>query len=251
MIVPRGTIMKAIPCSLIFAMSCFAACVGLVGDCGPPSVSASGSTSAPISTTAEADRPRLRTIDGLDRIEVGVPGFEGILEVRPDHRIGAYDALLLASPSLGYRRHSMRLTTDGEAVFLALLQQSLVDAIRASRVSTVEGPERCAMEIELEVIRMDLDTGAQAGELAEMTIIMHFRDSMSGTPLLRYAKRNTVPHPDRGVTDDLQIRAGLDRIVRDMNIATVLRPAGLADDSKVEGCEGTLADRGPEAPPPR
>jgi hypothetical protein len=188
-----------------------------------------------------AARIPLRSVDGLDRVEVNLPG---ILEIREDHRIGRYDALLIPDPSMSYAADSLRLTSDGQRAFLNLLRNSIVTASERAALPVVEQPGPCVMEISLEVVQMDLETALYEDQLAELIVIMQFNDSMSGQPLLRYAKPDRVPHPEKGTSDDQQIRRGLDRIVADLNLATTLRPAGLARDVADPVCKGTLAARG-------
>lgn len=184
---------------------------------------------------------RLRAIDGLERVEIPMPG---VLELREDHRIGGYDAFVIPDASLSYKRGSSRLTRDAERVFLKLLKESLIEASEAAVVPIEQEPGACVMEISLTVSRMDLDVGIRADQLAELTLIMQFRDSVSRDPLLRYATVNRVPNPSEGATHDRQIRRGLDRIVKEMDISRAFRSAGLADDTIIPGCKGTLADRG-------
>lgn len=189
----------------------------------------------------ETARIRLRPLSGLERVEVPIPG---VLELRPGHRIGGYDALLIRDGRLDYRHGSMRLTPEAEDIFLDLLQGSLVSAIEAAEIGMTDTPDRCAMQIEFDVHEMDLDTSDYSPELADMVVAMTFRDSRTGDALLRYARRAVVEHPAAGVSDDRQLRVGLYRVVHDMDVTNVLRPAGLATDEGIEGCRGVLADRG-------
>ena len=145
---------------------------------------------------------------------------------------------------MSYKRKSLRLTFDGERAFLALFRDSIVQATQRAAPPIVEQPGPCVMKIRLHVARMDLESARYRDPLAELTLIMQFNDSMSGEPLLRYAKLDQVPHPGEGITQDRQIRLGLDRIVAEMDLSASLRPAGLAQDVEDPICKGTLAARG-------
>lgn len=189
----------------------------------------------------ERVRARLPPVDGLQRVSAELPG---ILEVREDHHIGSYDALLIPEASLSYKRGSLRLSSDAERVLLDLLRDSIVEASIAAAVPVVEAPSECAMEIDLWVSGLDLQVREGSEQLASLTLVMEFRDSMSRRPLLRYAADDRVPNPTGGETPDHRIRRGLDRIVGEMNIAGPFRASGFASDSILPGCNGTLAARG-------
>lgn len=181
---------------------------------------------------------RLRSIDGLDREEISLPG---LLEIRENHGIGAYDAFLIPESTIAYKRDSLRLSREGEQIFLELLRDTIVELSEAATIPVLDDPGPCVMQINLDVARMDLDTARDANQLAEMTLVMQFRDSQSREVLLRYATINRVPNPELGMTHDSQIRRGLKQIVDDMDLSTSLRGAGLADDAIKPGCKGTLA----------
>lgn len=70
-------------------------------------------------------RTRLPPIDGLEPVSAALPG---VLELRGDHHVGSYDALLIPEASLNYKRGSLRLARDAERVFLDLLRDSIVGA---------------------------------------------------------------------------------------------------------------------------
>ncbi len=186
-------------------------------------------------------RRRLKPIDGLERVEFPLPG---VLELREDHRIGSYDAFLIPDASLSYRRGSSKLTRPAERVFLGLLKESIVKGSEAAAIPIEQEPGACVMEINLAVSRLNLDVADRADQLAELTLVMQFRDSTSRMPLLRYAAEKRVPNPKEGVSHDKQIRRGLDRIVGEMDLSAALRSSGLADDTINPGCQGTLAARG-------
>ncbi|GEM_PF-4990751 len=200
-------------------------------------------TPPPADAPDTSERLRLRPIFDIEKVEVPIPGQ---LELRLDHKIGGYDAIFVRHGRLRYRHGSLELTRDAERTFLAMLERSLVTAIETSDVEVAETPGRCAMEVQMGVFEMDLETADYAEGLADMVVVMTFRDSVSGDALLRYARPARIDHPESGVSDDRQLRDGLSRIVVDMDVTNVLRPAGLATDATIEGCRGRLGERGRE-----
>ena len=183
-------------------------------------------------------RTRLHNIDGLVRVDAPL---EGILEIRPDHHIGSYDALLFPEASISYERGSLELSRSAERAFLSRLRNSLVTAAEAAGVPIARQRAACVMEVRLRVSRMKIDVGDRADQLAELTLVMHFRDSLSRASLLRYALDTRVPTPEDQLSPDAQMREGLDEIIAEMNITNAMRETGFADDTALPGCNGTLA----------
>ena len=195
-------------------------------------------------STTDGDAPPRRfatTADGLEMVEFPMPG---VLELRPDHGIGSYDAIMIPRAALRYKRGSVRLVKAAERVFLTLLQRSLLDGVEASPIPIEQTAGLCVMEINLLVHGLDLDPSRRADQLADMTLVMEFRDSTSREPLLRYATENLIENPRKGTTHNKQLQRGFDRIIRQMDITEPLRAAGLADDTVAPGCNGTLAAYG-------
>jgi len=174
----------------------------------------------------------------LERVEIPLPG---ILEIRADHGIGSYDALLIPNATLRYERESLKLTRFARQIFLSLLVETLTEASRAASIPIVDEPGPCVMEINLEVLGLHLAVGDSAERLAELTLVMEFLDSTSREPLLRYATENHVPNPKEDTTHNEQLKQGLTQIIADMNLAGPFRSAGLGDDTIAAGCNGTLA----------
>jgi hypothetical protein len=178
------------------------------------------------------------TVDGLER--VAIPA-RGVLDLRPDHGIGRCAAFLLPEVSVSYKRRSPRLTQPAERVFVNLLRQSLVEAASAAEVPIEHAPGPCVMEINISVVSVDLDVSERSRELADMTLVMEFRDSSSREPLLRYATENRVKHAREGDSRNKQLQHGFDRIIEEMNITVPLRESGLANNPLDPACNGTLA----------
>jgi hypothetical protein len=192
-----------------------------------------------------ADLTASETVDGLKRVEVNMPG---VLFVREGHGIGGYDEFLIPASAISYQRASPKLPTAMEAEFLALLEQSLVDAAEDADIPVVREPDACVMQVAMNLVDVEVDRRARDG-LGRMTLLMEFRDASTGTPLLRYATENRVPQPEEGVSRPDQFRTAFDEMVADMEISGALRAAGLQEDTVRPGCRGTLAERGRSSRP--
>ena len=180
----------------------------------------------------------LPPIGGLERVDIAVPG---VLELRENHGIGSYDALLLPQATLRYRPESQRLTPDAREVFLSMLHRTLVDATHAASIPIVTEPGPCVMEIEFDVVRMFIDVSERSKQVAHLVLVMQFRDSASGDLLLRYATENEIATGGPDIPNREQLRKGLAAMMRNMDLAGPLRGAGLADDAISPECNGTLA----------
>lgn len=142
----------------------------------------------------------LTTIDGLERVEIAMPG---LLEIRPDHGIGSYDAILIPKTSLSYSRSwSARLTDEAERAFLRHLRQTLVDAVAAAAIPIETTPGQCVMTVSLTVHDLVVDPSDRAERLGQMILVMEFRDSSSRQTLLRYGVETRVENPEASVTHD-------------------------------------------------
>lgn len=161
--------------------------------------------------------------------------------------MAGYDKLMIPEARISFRRDSQRLTSLARSIFLEMLRTSLVDAIEAANIPIVDEPGRCVMEIDLAAIGFAFPTNRTADQLATLTMVMQFRDSESGQPLLRYSTERLIDSPEEGVTHDEKLRTGLNEIVRDLNLAGSLRGAGLGDDSVRPGCESLLGQLGRRA----
>lgn len=181
----------------------------------------------------------LRSIDGLERVAVDLPG---LLDLRAGHSIGSYDALLIPPAYLSYTRKSRRLTVDAERVFLELLRKSLIDAAEAYEIPIEQAAGPCVMEINLAVHGLNVTLGSRAEELAALTLVMQFRDSTSGETLLRYATDNHVANPSQGVTRDKHLQNGFDRIIdrMDMDMTAAAQATDLKYETIDPGCKGTF-----------
>jgi hypothetical protein len=180
------------------------------------------------------------TLDGLVKYEIDRPG---LLYLREAHQIGSYDAFQIATSPITYERRSRRLPADLEAGFAARMEQTLRDAAAAAVVPVEAVPGPCVLQIGigLEDVYLAEETAAT---LAEMTLVMEFRDSESGQPLLRYVTPERVENRGADIPWHEQIRSSFDDMVARLDLGSPMRSAGLADDRLLPGCKGTLAGRG-------
>lgn len=181
-----------------------------------------------------------QTVDGLTRTEIDAPG---VLFIRDDHGIGSYDAFLIPEATISYRRRSVRLPTELESAFMASLEQTLIDAAQEADIPIVQTPGNCVLQVAMGLTDVDIER-TKTRSIGRLTLVMEFRDTLSGQPLLRYATRNTIEREGTDVPRSEQISVAFDKMVGEMEIAGALRAAGLGEDAIRPGCEGTLSKRG-------
>lgn len=181
-----------------------------------------------------------QTVDGLTRTEIDAPG---VLFIRDDHGIGSYDAFLIPEATISYRRRSVRLPTQLESAFMASLEQTLIDAAREADIPIVQTPGNCVLQVAMGLTDVDIER-TKTRSIGRLTLVMEFRDTLSGQPLLRYATRNTIEREGTDVPRSEQISVAFDKMVGEMEIAGALRAAGLGEGAIRPGCEGILSKRG-------
>lgn len=184
------------------------------------------------------------SIDGLVPAEIDIPGT---LLIRKDHGIGSYDEFFVPPAQISYERSSVRLPREMEVEFLATLEQSLIDLSLDASIPVVDEPGMCVMQVGLSLLDVHLD--APGGELRpdRMTLVMEFRDSLSGQPLLRFATVNSMERQDSRVARSERLRRGFDQMLDRMDVGPALQAAGLGGQPIREECNGTLEARGREA----
>lgn len=179
-------------------------------------------------------------IDGLRPARIDAPGK---LLIRDEHRIGSYDAFLIPEATIVYDRASRQLPDEMELEFLAALEQSLIYAAQEARIPIVKTPGPCVMQVGMGLINVRVQRGSSR-VLGTMTLVMEFRDTETGTPLLRYGTQNEIENDRSGTPRSEQFRMAFDDMVAEMEISRALRAAGLGDDALRPGCKGLLAERG-------
>jgi len=184
------------------------------------------------------------TADGLVKAEIDLPGA---LFIREDHGIGSYDAFVVPSVGVNYKRKSKQLKPEMEEELQTTLRDSLVEAAQAAEIPVLDKPGKCVMQVGLAVYNVNIARNPHASSLGTMTLVMEFRDSVSRQPLLRYAIPNQIANRQRSANRNRQLRKGFDEMVQKLDLATALRAAGLGDDQVRPGCNGLLAKLGRQA----
>ncbi len=181
------------------------------------------------------------TLDGLVRVDTDA---DGDLFLRMDHGIGGYDAILVAPSFVHYRRSSTRLDSDIEDVYLASLEQSLVDVAEEAHVPIVYQPHRCVIKVGIGFINVALARRPSAKILGEVTLVIEYRDSMSNQSLLRFVAPKRIERETGDTTRKQQIRNSFDKMIAEVDIIAALRAATVVPSPPRPGCNGDLLRAG-------
>ena len=212
--------------------------------CGTPPIEKQPSSQNQVKSAEPTSTEPAKSVDGLVKREIDA---RGVLFIRNNHGIGSYDAFQIATSTIDYERNSKKLPPKMEALFITELEQSLIDAAMEADISLEKGSGNCVLKLALRLANVVIDPNSST--LAEMTLVMEFRDSQSKQPLLRYATENRVDNPSSGGSRSKHLRTNFNEMVTEMNIAVALREAGLAADEIRPGCKGSLSELGRRAPP--
>ena len=185
--------------------------------------------------------------DGL--VEVAIQG-DGHLFLRQNHGIGGYDAIALAPAFVRYRRASARIDPEDEEVYLASLEQAVLDVARAAEVPLVNALGKCVIKVGAGFVNVELATSDTAEVLGRMTLVIEYQDSVSGQSLLRYYAEQYVNRESDGTSRDQQVADSFDRMIEDVNIIETLRAATAVPSEPQPGCNGDLINVGRPAAPP-
>ena len=117
------------------------------------------------------------------------------LWVRPDHHIGRYDNIMIASISFAYEQGQTELDKGQENRVAEMLVKAIGGITENSPVGKVSDPGPCvvAVQLGLKDIRLHLGEAADSSSssyvssFGSATMIVEFRDSLTDTTLLRYA----------------------------------------------------------------
>ena len=187
------------------------------------------------------------TPDGL----VKAPGAadSGALFIREAHGIGGYDAVVVAPSWIYYVRGSDRLDPEDEQVYLASLEQALVDAADAANVPMKYLPGACVLKIGIGLVNVELARNDSADVIGEMMLVMEIQDSQSRQALMRYMAPKRIEKGAEDVSREEQVRMSFDRMIAEVDIIVALRGATLVPSGPRPGCKGLLLDSGPVAVP--
>jgi hypothetical protein len=151
--------------------------VGLVGCAGAASVQ-------------ETDPPKV-TSDGL--VEVSRTRSSG-LWVKSDHHLGRYDDVLINVAGFLYEQGQEPLKAKQEREIRAMLAQAVLGITASGPVGVASRSGSCVVRVDVGLkdlrLHMASDTGSSVSYVSSFgatTMIVEFRDSLSNTPLVRYA----------------------------------------------------------------
>ncbi|MCP4905472.1 MAG: hypothetical protein GY910_10875 [bacterium] len=131
---------------------------------------------------------------------------------------------------------------------MASLEQSLIDGAEEARIPIVQAPGECVLQVAMGLVGVEIER-TTSRSIGRVTLVVEFRDTLSGQPLLRHATHNTIENEGTGAPRGDQIRQAFDEMVGEMNIGGAVGAAGLSKSEIRSGCLGTLADRGGAIPP--
>ena len=183
----------------------------------------------------------VKSPDGLVEVEIDGPGH---LFLRKEHGIGGYDAIAVAQSFVTYRRTSARIDPDEEEVYAASLEQAIIDVAEAANVPIVDTLGKCVIQVGAGFVNVQLADSDKADVLGRMTLVIEYRDSVSGQSLLRYYAEQYINRESEGTSREQQIGDSFDRMIEGVNIIATLRAATTVPSSPQAGCNGSLVNVG-------
>lgn len=132
------------------------------------------------------------TINGL---QLARSTKHSLLWVKPDHHLGRYDAVIVHVAGFLYADGQRPLEPAQEDEVSQILAGALAGITANGPVGIAETPGPCVVvvNIGLKDLRLHTSDTSSAGSnssfvssFGSATLVVEFRDSMSGTPLLRY-----------------------------------------------------------------
>ncbi len=188
--------------------------------------------------------PSITTTD--DGLVLAMAKEAGNLFLREDHGIGGYDAIVIGSSFVNYRRSSSRLEDDVETLYLASLEQAVVDAAESANVRIVDKVNPCVIKIAVGFINLQLARpGSSARVLGEMTLVMEFQDSVSNQSLMRFVMPERINRESAGTNREEHVRSRFDEMIEEVDIISALRSARIVPSAPRPGCKGDLLRAGP------
>jgi hypothetical protein len=145
-----------------------------------------------------ASAPRLssrvprKTSDGLELVRTTK---RSVLWVKPDHHLGRYDDVLVQLAGFLYADGQAPLDAEQEKEVGRLLVESLARITDAGPVGMTRTPGPCTVVVNVGLKDLRLHTaGDHPGgssssyvtSFGSATLVVEFRDSLTGTPLVRY-----------------------------------------------------------------
>jgi hypothetical protein len=193
------------------------------------------------------------TQDGL--VKVRRTG-RGHLWVNPDHQLGRYDALLVRGVGFQYKPGQDRLSRDQEQRIGEILRETVRIDREGSPVQITDAAGECVMTVTLGL--MDLEfyesdtTGSRSSYISSYgaaTMVFELRDSLTDTPLARYATRRGLgggPDGGPGGADLGRLERTLQLMMRDMteDLYRIVPTSTRSDDHSCQNGVLRMAGRG-------
>lgn len=184
---------------------------------------------------------------GLERVKLG---GGGLLEMRPDRPIGAYDSFKLNRIDVTFSDN--RFTARDEQRIRTHVRDTVMEDMRATGLPIVEKPDRCTLLVEVGIVDIKLiDPVSSSGAATHFvnswgaaTVVQRLFDGSTGAPLMRFATRRSIPGNTVSRTDDgrdwVQINETLDELIRDAQKA-LLVGLPIVDSAPMKaGCRGGI-----------
>ena len=215
----------------LLAMSIATACA----TSDTPSAQPADATSAPVAAKVP------ERIGDLVKVDIG---SDGELFIREDHQIGGFDAVHFPLARIRYKTGSPTLSKQVENEFLALLEQSLIDAAEGSGFEVAERSGRCVLGVQVAIEDVNISQRSRTGttgDWATLTFVIELRESISGRALARYSKSERIMSPGTGEDRADLILANYAAILEGIDLPGVVTGVTASPSPPRENCEGSIA----------
>ena len=129
-------------------------------------------------------------------------------------------------------------------MYAASLEQAIIDVAEAANVPIVDTLGKCVIQVGAGFVNVQLADSDKADVLGRMTLVIEYRDSVSGQSLLRYYAEQYINRESEGTSREQQIGDSFDRMIEGVNIIATLRAATTVPSAPQAGCNGSLVNVG-------
>lgn len=213
---------------------------------------ATAPTAPELAAAAQLHAP-IATADGLIEYTIQDPG---VMFVRPGQMIGSYDAFFIDEVGIHYKKNQTPLDLDTENQLIEYFRAALETAIEQGGLPIVDHAGPCVLRLgfsirELELTELRSASGAATSfvsSLGSMTLMTEFRDSQTGSALVRYGNRHDI---EGGMYDPgsrgfrwRRLRDTFDDLMVELNLTLANNVPRLADTGLREECRGAIHEYG-------
>jgi len=190
---------------------------------------------------------RSQTSDGLAKVSTRGPGT---LYVKPNHPVGSYDDIMVATIGIDYARGQDELSEEDEDVVFDRMVATLYEGVAAD-FGLAREPGPCTVKMGLYLTDVDFYESRVSGSQTRFissygaaTLVFEFRDSTTDEALVRYGQRRSFGAGVEGGNvrgPDLDLLgATLDAMLEDVGrtLQEVLAPNVKGEAAR--GCQGKL-----------